>query len=318
MALSIDRARLLGRSSVRWIVKAGSVTLGTGLALALAAGNALALDKLVLRLPGLGNVDITMAELKTFADTGQASGDFGQLLSDPNVAKQISRADLQKILKTPFQVGSTAARTVPMVVKSCPGELVLGSVSQVLYADNAQGNPQTLTRAIENTLNRASATPVTALDVLMKLEPKIMTVDVGEALKIFTRVKAKVQPIVDKVGNLTVREITSMDSAKLSQLLSSAGITQSDISKIQGAIQAFGTIDPGSDLDKLLRQVNVGSLLQKAAAGNFSGVLAELGSIDLSQIDLKPYEGRVSGFMAAMMEVLGLPVNKGSACRAVM
>lgn len=318
MALSVDRARLLGRSSVRWIVKAGSVTLGTGLALALAAGNALALDKLVLRLPGLGNVDVTMAELKTFADTGQASGDFGQLLSDPNVAKQISRADLQKILKTPFQVGSMAARTVPIVVKSCPGELVLGSVSQVLYADSAQGNAQPLTRAIESTLNQASTAPVTALDVLMKLEPKIMTVDVGEALKIFTRVQAKVQPIIDKVGNLTVREITSMDSAKLNQLLSSAGITQSDISKIQGAIQAFGTIDPGSDLDKLLRQVNVGSLLQKAAAGNFSGILAELGSIDLSQIDLKPYEGRVSGFMAAMMEVLGLPVNKGSACRAVM
>ncbi|TAD73182.1 MAG: alpha/beta hydrolase [Oscillatoriales cyanobacterium] len=318
MALSIDRAGSLGRSSVRWILKAGSVTLGTGLALALAAGNALALDKLVLRLPALGNVDITMAELKTFAETGQASGDFNSLLNDPNVAKQISRADLQKILKTPFQVGSAAARTVPVVVKSCPGELVIGSVSQVLYADNGQGNPQTLTRAIESSINQAASKPVTALDVLTKLEPKIMTVDVGEALKIFTRVKAKVQPIVDKVGNLTVREITSMDSAKLSQLLSSAGITQSDISKIQGAIQAFGTIDPGSDLDKLLRQVNVGSLLQKAASGNFSGILAELGSIDLGQIDLKPYEGRVSGFMAAMMEVLGLPVNKGSACRAVM
>ena len=315
---AVQQPPLLGQRAIRWIGRVGSVALGSSLAIALAAGQALALDKLVLRLPGLGDVDITMAELKTFAETGQASGDFGQLLSDPNVAKQVSRADLQRILKSPFQVGSAAARTAPSVLKSCPGELVIGSISQVLYADSAQGNAQPLTAAIEKVLSRASAAPVTALDVLMQLEPKTMTVDAGEALKIYTRVKTKVQPIISKVGGLTVRELTSMDSAKLNQLLSEAGVTSSDISKIQGAIQAFGTIDPGSDLDKLLRQVNLGSLLQKAAAGDFSALLSELGSIDVSQIDLKPYEGRVSGFMAAMMEVLGLPVNRGAACRAVM
>jgi len=318
MMQSMDKTRMVGQTAMRWLLKAGSITLGSALAVALGAGNALALDKLILRLPGLGDVNITVAELKTFAETGQASGDFGQLLSDPTVAKQITRADLQKILKSPFQVGGMAARTAPAVMKSCPGELAIGTVSQVLYADNRQGDAGPLTSAVERSLASASSNSVTALDLLMKLEPKTMTVDLGEALKIFGRVKAKVQPIIDTIGNLTVREITSMDSAKLSQLLSSAGVTESDISKIQGAIKAFGTIDAGSDLDKLLRQVNIGSLLQKAAAGNFAGLLSELGSIDVSQVDLKPYEGRVSGFMAAIMEVLGLPVIKGDACRAVM
>lgn len=318
MMQSINGTRMLGQKTMRWLLKASSITLGSALAVALGAGSALALDKLVLRLPGLGDVDITVAELKTFAETGQASGDFGQLLNDPTVARQITRADLQKILKSPFQVGGVAASTAPAVMKSCPGELAIGTISQVLYADSRQGDAAPLTSAVERALMNASSGSVTAVDLLARLEPKTMTIDVGEALKIFGRVKGKVQPIIDTVGNLTVREITSMDSAKLSQLLATAGVTDSDISKIQGAIKAFGTIDAGSDLDKLLRQVNIGSLLQKAAAGNFVGILSELGSIDVSQVDLKPYEGRVSGFMAAMMEILGLPVIKGSACRAVM
>lgn len=318
MTQSISETRMLGQKTMRWLLKASSITLGSALAVALGAGNALALDKLILRLPGLGDVDITVAELKTFAATGQASGDFDRLLSDPTVAKQVTRADLQKILKSPFQVGGVAARTAPAVMESCPGELAIGTISQMLYADDRKGDAGPLTAAVEDSLMNASSESVTALDLLARLEPKTMTIDVGEALKIFGRVKAKVQPIIDTIGNLTVREITSMDSAKLSQLLATAGVTDSDISKIQGAIKAFGTIDAGSDLDKLLRQVNIGSLLQKAAAGNFVGILSELGSIDVSQVDLKPYEGRVSGFMAAMMEVLGLPVIKGNACRAVM
>ena len=128
MALSISAApqspRRRGWRPLRWVM--ASMT-GAIAAVALAAPGAWALETVILRLPGVGDLNVTLDELKTFAATGEASGDFGDLINDETVQDVISKAELQKILNGEFTVGSGAARAVPQVVDSCPAELILGS-----------------------------------------------------------------------------------------------------------------------------------------------------------------------------------------------
>lgn len=296
---------------------AGAMT-GVAIALILSAGQALALEKIVLKLPGIGDVNVTLAELKTFAQTGQATGDFNDLLNDPTVAKELSRDQLKTILTQKFTVGSTAVQVVSGSLKTCPGELVVGAVSQVLYPDkDSKGNPSPLVAAVNQALSKASQGSVTALDVLENLDPKVMTVDVAEALKVYRSIEGKVKPLVDRAGKLTLSELTAMDAAKIRSLLSSANVSEADVKKVEAAVQAFGTIQPGSDLDRLLKQIDLGAILRQAASGNLAGAATELGKIDLNSVNLKPYEGRISGLMIAIMEVVGVPVNKGEACRAL-
>lgn len=314
------------RSDVRSFGSSGSIRLarrmaallsGAGVMVALAAPGAQALETIVLKLPAIGDVEITLDELQTFAATGQASGDFGELLDDPAVSSELSRDEMRAILNAEFGIGSLAARAVPEVVDTCPGQLVLGTVSQVIYADDLKGDSTAMRAAITSTAAAASQGRITALDVLGEFQPDILTIDVAEAMTIFNRLKARVDPLVDRVGNLTVRELTTMDNARLRELMAAANVTDADVEKLEAAIQAFGTIEAGSDLDKLFSQINLQQLLQKALAGNFAGILGDLGAVDLSGIDFDQYEARVSGLMVALMEVLELPVNRGPACTAL-
>lgn len=318
------------RSTVRPFGVSGSIRLARrvaalftgvglgGLMIALAAPSALALETIVLKLPAIGDVEITLDELRTFAATGEASGDFGELLNDPSVSAQLSKDEMRTILNAEFGIGSLAARAVPEVVDTCPGQLVLGAVSQVVYAGDRQGDASAMMAAITSTAAAASQGKITTLDVFAEFQPDVLTVNVPEALAIFKQLKDRVDPLVDRVGGLTVRELTTMDGAKLRELLAVADVTDADISKLEMAIQAFGSIEAGSDLDKLFSQIDLQALLQKALAGNFTGILGDLGTVDLSGIDFDQYEARVSNLMVAMMEVLELPVNRGPACTALM
>ncbi len=304
----------LGRS-LRWVTVS---VAGAIAAVAMGAPGAWALEKIVLRLPGVGDLDITLEELKTFAATGEASGDFGELINDEAVQDFISVEQLQTILNDEFTVSNLAARAVPQVVDSCPAELVLGSVSDVIYGDGAQGDSSTLAAAVVSSVGEASREPITALDVLENVSSDSLVFDVAAGLKIYTTLNNKVSGIVDAVGDLTVREIINMDDAKLNELLDAGNFTQSDVALIKQAIRDFGTLEPGSDLDQLAQQIDLPKLLRKALAGEFTSVLLEVASIDLSVVDFAPYEGRISGLMKALMEVLELPVNTGSACAEVL
>jgi hypothetical protein len=315
------------RSDVRSFGSSGSIRLarrmaallsGAGMMVALAAPGAQALETIVLKLPAIGDVEITLDELRAFAATGQASGDFGELLNDPAVSSELSKDEMRAILNSEFGIGSLAARAVPEVVDTCPGQLVLGAVSQVVYADALQGDSSAMRAAITSTAAAASQGRMTALDVFAEFQPDVLTINVPEALAIFNSLKARVDPLVDRVGDLTVRELTTMDSARLRELMAVADVTDADVQKLEAAIQAFGTIEAGSDLDKLFSQIDLQQLLQKALAGNFTGILGDLGAVDLSGIDFDQYEGRVSGLMVALMEVLELPVNQGPACTALL
>ena len=91
MALSIGK-RTIGK------MMAGMT--GAIAAVAIAAPSALALEQVILRLPGVGDLEVTLDELKTFAATGEASGDFGELINDETVQEIISIEQLQKVLMT--------------------------------------------------------------------------------------------------------------------------------------------------------------------------------------------------------------------------
>ena len=294
--------------SLRWVT--ASVT-GAIAAVAMAAPGAWALEKVVLRLPGVGDLDITIEELKPFAATGEA-------INDEAVQDNISIEQLQTILNDEFTVSNLAARAVPQVVDSCPAELVLGSVSDVIYGDGAKGDSSTLAAAVVSSVGEASREPITALDVLENVSSDSLVFDIAAGLRIYTTLNDKVSGIVDAVGDLTVREIINMDDAKLNDLLEAGNFTQSDVALIKQAIKDFGTLEPGSDLDRLAQQIDLPKLLRKALAGEFTSVLLEVASIDLSVVDFAPYEGRISGLMKALMEVLELPVNTGSACAEVL
>ncbi|MEM1425234.1 MAG: alpha/beta hydrolase, partial [Cyanobacteria bacterium P01_H01_bin.130] len=294
-----------------------SVT-GAIAAIALSAPGAWALDTVILRLPGVGDITVTLDELKTFAKTGEATGDFGELINDETIQEILPKAKLQEVLSGEFSVGSGAARAVPQVVDSCPAELILGSVSDVVYGDGAKGDSTPLSTAIVASIGEASEGPITALDVLDNVPSDSLVFDVPSALKIYRTLNTKVSGVVDAVGDLTVREIVNMDDAKLNELLAAGDFTQVDVDKIKAAIREFGSLEPGSDLDKLAAQINFPSLLQKAVSGDFAAILTELAAVDLSAVDFAPYEGRISGLMMALMEVMELPVNTGSACAEVM
>lgn len=317
MALSISVAPQSRRvwRPLRWVM-AGMT--GTIAAIALSAPGAWALETVILRLPGVGDLTVTLDELQDFAETGEASGDFGELINDETIQEVISKAKLQEILNGEFSVGSVAARAVPQVVGSCPAELILGSVSDVVYGDGAKGDSRPLSAAIVASIGDASRGSITALDVLENVDTDDLVFDVPAALKIYRALNTKVSGVVDAVGDLTVREIVNMDDAKLNELLEAGNFDQADVDKIKGAIRAFGTLEPGSDLDKLAQQINLPSILQKAIAGNFTAILSDLAAIDLSAVDFEPYEGRISGLMKSLMEVMELPVHTGSACAEVM
>ena len=330
MALSIGRTGTNPASSIpqigsskqrstwrplRWAM--ASLT-GAIAAVALSAPGAWALEKVVLRLPGVGDLEVTLDELKTFAATGEATGDFGELVNDETVQEIVSIEQLQAMLNGEFSVGRSAARAVPQVVDSCPAELILGSVSDVIYGDGAKGDSQPLSTAIVASIGEASNAPITALDVLENVSSDSLVFDIPSALKIYRALNTKVSGVVDAVGDLTVREIVNMNDAKLNELLAAGNFTQADVDKIKTAIRDFGTLEPGSDLDKLAAQIDLPSLLSKAAAGEFTAILSELAAIDLSVVDFAPYEGRISGLMKSLMEVMELPVHTGSACAEVM
>ena len=308
----------LSSSAARVVRTAASVSCGVGAAIAFSATGAEALESIVLKLPAIGDVSITLDDLKTFAETGEATGEFGELINDPSVAEQISKQDLQNILNAEFGIGAMAARAVPDVVDTCPGELVLGAVSQVLYAGMDQGDSSALAAALTSTASMAAKEQITTLDVFAQFEPDVMTVDVPTALAIFKELKMRVDPLIESVGDLTVREIINMDSATLEELLAAANVTDADVAKVEMAIRAFGSIEAGSDLDMLFSQIDLQSLLQKAMAGNFTGILGDLGAIDFSGIEYEEYEARISSLMVALMEVADLPVNTGSACAGVL
>ncbi len=304
-----------GWRPLRWV--SASVT-GAIAAIALSAPGAWAVETIILRLPGVGDVNVTLDELKTFAATGEATGDFGELVNDETIQEIMPKAKLQEVLSGEFSVGSGAARAVPQVVDSCPAELILGSVSDVVYGDGAKGDSTPLSTAIVASIGEASEGPITALDVLDNVPSDSLVFDVPSALKIYRTLNTKVSGIVDAVGDLTVREIVNMDDAKLNELLAAGDFTQADVDKIKAAIRDFGTLEPGSDLDKLAAQIDFPSLLQKAVSGDFAAILTELAAVDLSAVDFAPYEGRISGLMKALMEVMELPVHTGSACAEVM
>lgn len=319
MVLSIPRATL--KRLARPVLKTGTVLMGAGMSLVIATTNAFALETIVLKLPAIGDVNITvnitLDELRTFAATGEASGDFGSLLDDPTVAENLSRDDLRQILNEQFMVGSQAAGAVGNALETCPVELLLGAVSQVVYS-GSQGDSAPWTSAINATMMEASSGQLSVLDVFDSFSAPTLTVDVPAALQVYNAVKMKVDPIITSVGNLTVRELTSMDQAKLEELFSSANIAPSDRQKIESAITAFGTLEPGSDIDRILTQINFGSLLQKAASGNVAAILTELESIDFGTVDIGPYEARISNLMISFMDVLGVPVNQGAQCSSVL
>ncbi|GAB4340093.1 MAG: hypothetical protein Fur0042_00500 [Cyanophyceae cyanobacterium] len=308
--------------STRLARRMATLLSGAGMMLALAAPGAQALETIMLQFPLLGEVEVTLDELRTFAATGETSGDLGELLADPTVRAELAKAKMteekmREILNAEFGIGSLAARAVPEVVDTCPGQLILGAVSQVVYADDRQGDSSAMRAAITSTAAAASQGKITALDVLAEFEPDLLTIDVSGAIAIFNRLEDRVTPLVDRIGDLTVRQLTDMDSAKLRELLAVADVTDADIANVETAIRAFGTIEAGSDLDKLFEQIDLQALLQKALAGNFTGILGDLGAVDLSGIDFDPYEARVSNLMVALMEVVDLPVNKGPACMAL-
>ena len=300
---------------LRWMM--ASVT-GAIAAIAMATPGAWALEEVVLRLPGVGNLTVTLDELKTFAATGEASGDFGELINDETVQELISIEQLRTVLNDEFTIGRVAARAVPQVVDSCPAELILGSVSDVIYGDGEKGNSAPLATALVTSVGEASQDPITALDVLENVPSDSLVFDIPAALKIYRTLDTKVSGIVDAVGDLTVREIVNMDDAKLNELLAAGNFTQADVDKITQAIRDFGTLEPGSDLDQLAQQIDLPKLLRKVVAGEFASVLLEVATIDFSVVDFAPYEGRVSGLMKSLMEVMELPVNTGTACEEVM
>ncbi|MEM1427190.1 MAG: alpha/beta hydrolase [Cyanobacteria bacterium P01_H01_bin.130] len=304
-----------GWRPLRWVT--ASVT-GAIAAVALSAPGAWALETVILRLPGVGDITVTLDELKTFAETGEASGDFGELVNDETIQEILPKAKLQEVLSGEFSVGSGAARAVPQVVDSCPAELILGSVSDVVYGDGAKGDSTPLSTAIVASIGEASQGPITALDVLENVPSDSLVFDVPSALKIYRTLNTKVSGVVDAVGDLTVREIVNMDDAKLNELLAAGDFTQADVDTILAAVREFGSLEPGSDLDKLAAQINFPSILQKAVAGDFAAILTDLAAVDLSAVDFEPYEGRISGLMKALMEVMQLPVHTGSACAEVM
>ena len=201
---------------------------------------------------------------------------------------------------------------------SCPAELVLGSVSDVIYGDGNKGDSDPLAAAVVASIGEASQAPITALDVLENVDVDSLVFDVSAGLKIYRNLDGKVGGIVEAIGDLTVREIVNMDDAKLNELLAAGDFTQGDVDKLKAAIQDFGTLEAGSDLDKLVKQIDLPSLLRKAAAGEFTSILLELATVDLSAVDFAPYEGRISGLMKAFMEVMELPVNTGDACAEVL
>jgi hypothetical protein len=315
MVPSISRVTL--KRLARPILKAGTVVLGAGMSLAIATTNAFALETIVLKLPAIGDLNITLDELKTFAETGEASGDFGALLDDPTVAENLSREDLRKILNEEFMVGARAASAVDSALGSCPVELLLGALSEVVYS-GSQGSAAPWSAAISATMAGATSEPVSVIEVLDNFSGATLTVDVPAALQVYNSVKDKVQPMVDTIGNLTVRELTSIDQAKLEELFDKANIADSDRQKIEAAIAAFGSLEPGSDIDQILSQINFGSLLQKAVSGNIAGILSEIETINFGSVDLGPYEARISNLMIAFMDVLGVPVNQGAECSAVL
>ena len=157
MALSTSVApqspRNRGWRPLRWVT--ASVT-GAIAAIALAAPGAWALETVVLRLPGVGDINVTLDELKTFAETGEATGDFGELINDETVQEVMPKAKLQELLSDEFRVSSGAARAVPQLVESCPAELILGSASDVIYGDGAKGDSSPLSTAIVASIGEAS------------------------------------------------------------------------------------------------------------------------------------------------------------------
>lgn len=314
MALSIGK-RTIGK---RTIGKMMAGVTGAIAAMAIAAPSALALEQVILRLPGVGDLEVTLDELKTFAATGEASGDFGELINDETVQEIVSIEQLQKVLNDEFTVGRVAARTAPQVVDSCPAELVLGSVSDVIYGDGAKGDSAPLAAAVVASLGEASQAPITALDVLDNVDTDSLVFDVPAGLKIYRNLDRKVGGVVEAIGDLTVREIVNMNDDTLNELLAAGNFTQADVDKLKAAIKEFGTLEAGSDLDKLVKQIDLPGLLRKAAAGEFTSILLELASIDLSVVDFAPYEGRISGLLKAFMEVMELPVNTGEACAEVL
>jgi Alpha/beta hydrolase of unknown function (DUF1400) len=121
-------------------VKVAASIIAAGIGIVLSAIPAIAAERVVLRYSVL-EASIPVADLRTLADTGEASSSLRNYLRQANTEPE----ELRRILTEEVDVDSVR---ISRILNSYPGELLLDAASEVIQTPSQRASRQSLRGAI--------------------------------------------------------------------------------------------------------------------------------------------------------------------------